>query len=121
MDKKIVSDWIEGYIKAWNSNDPVDIGRLFAEQAAYYTGPFQEPWQGREGIISGWLERRDEPGTFSYRYEVLAASDSVGVVRGWTKYFDPEKEYSNIWVIRFDDQGRCTEFTEWWMRRKQST
>jgi hypothetical protein len=40
-------------------------------------------------------------------------------VRGWTKYFEPEREYSNIWVIRFDDEGRCTEFTEWWMRRKQ--
>jgi hypothetical protein len=25
--------------------------------------------------------------------------------------------YSNLWVIRFDADGRCREFTEWYMRR----
>ena len=118
MDQTMVKAWVEGYLQAWNSNDVEDIGRLFSEDAAYYTSPFQEPWRGREAIIQGWLGRKDEPGTFRFRYQVLATGDDLGVVRGWTQYLNPEREYSNIWVIRFDEQGRSTEFTEWWMKRK---
>jgi uncharacterized protein (TIGR02246 family) len=118
MDVQTVERWMEGYIRAWNSNDPGEIGDLFADDAAYYTGPFDEPWIGREVILQEWLNRKDEPGTFGFRYEVLAVSDHLGVVRGWTKYYKPDREYSNIWVIRFDGQGRCEEFTEWWVKRR---
>jgi hypothetical protein len=118
IDKQVVRNWVEGYIRAWRSNDPAEIGALFSDQAAYYTGPFDQPWQGRDGIIEGWLKRKDEPGTYGFRYEVLSADESVGIVRGWTEYFDPKRGYSNIWVIRFDDQNRCNEFTEWWVLRK---
>jgi hypothetical protein len=119
MDKNLVETWVEGYLRAWSSNDPEEIGGLFSEGAAYYTGPFDEPWQGREAIVSGWLERKDEPGSFDFRYKVLCAEENQGIVRGWTRYSNPDREYSNIWLIQLDDQGRCTEFTEWWVKRKQ--
>lgn len=117
MERQAFEAWLEGYLKAWNSNDHEDIGRLFAEEALYYTGPFDEPWRGRDGIVAGWLGRKDEPGSFSFRYEILATDVGVGVARGWTTYREPPREYSNIWVVRFDEQGRCTEFTEWWVER----
>jgi uncharacterized protein (TIGR02246 family) len=110
---------MEEYLKAWNSNDPKDIGQLFSDDAAYLTGPFDEPWTGREEIIRSWLERKDEPGSFRFRYQILAASDDTAVVRGWTEYFEPDREYSNIWVIKLNDQKQCTEFTEWWIRRRK--
>jgi hypothetical protein len=119
MDKNHVETWLAGYQRAWNSNDPQEIGALFSAGAAYYTGPFDQPWVGREAIVSGWLERKDEPGSFNFRYQILCAGEDQGVVRGWTQYFNPDREYSNIWVIQFDEQGLCKEFTEWWMRRKQ--
>ena len=118
IDQKGVEAWVEAYIYAWKRNDPHIIGQLFAEDGVYYTGPFDEPWSGREAIVAGWLNRRDEPGTFNFRYQVLAVTDDLGVVRGWAEYIEPKREYSNLWVIRFDSQGRCTEFTEWWMERK---
>lgn len=117
MNIMTVENWVEGYLRAWNSNDPEEIGELFSEDAAYFTGPFVDPWKGRDAIVQEWLGRKDEPGTFRFRYEILAASDRTGVVRGWTRYLDPVREYSNIWVIKFDGQGRCEEFTEWWMQR----
>ena len=55
----------------------------------------------------------------NFRYKILAVNDDLGVVRGWTIYKDdPPREYSNIWLIRLDDAGRCTEFTEWWVERR---
>jgi uncharacterized protein (TIGR02246 family) len=117
MDNKIVEHWIDGYLQAWNSNDPGEIGQLFSEDAAYYTGPFDNPWIGRDAIIQGWLSIKDDPGTFSFGYEILATANRLAMVRGWTKYINPDREYSNIWLIKFDDQGRCEEFTEWWMQK----
>jgi hypothetical protein len=118
IEKSTIENWIEKYLTACNSNDPQDIGQMFADDAAYYTGPFDEPWNGQEGIIQGWLERKDEPGSFHFRYQILATSEDTAVVRGWTEYFEPDREYSNIWVIKLNDRRQCTEFTEWWMQRK---
>ena len=118
MDAAAVSAWVEGYVRAWNSNDPDDIGRLFTDDAAYYTDPFDAKWQGRDMIVREWLNRKDEPGDTSFRHEVVAVQDDLGIVRGWTHYFTaPPGDYSNLWVIRFAPDGRCREFTEWWMQR----
>jgi hypothetical protein len=47
---------------------------------------------------------------------VLGFGDGVGFVRGWTTYLThPPSEFSNLWVIRLDRDGRAREFTEWWM------
>ena len=38
-------------------------------------------------------------------------------MQGETVYRNPPRTYTNLWVIRLDAEGRCTEFTEWWMQR----
>jgi hypothetical protein len=116
METKDVQAWMEGYIKAWNSNDPKEIGRLFASDGRYYTAPFREPWVGRDGIVSGWLEIKDEPDDFDFRYEIMGLSGSKGFVRGWTTYHKPPEKYSNLWTIQLNDRGECEEFIEWWMK-----
>ena len=81
--------------------------------------PDTEPWRDRDGIVAGWLERKDEPGTWVFRYQVLAETADLAFVRGWTHYVEPPTDFSNLWVIRFDAAGRCVEFTEWWMEHGQ--
>jgi hypothetical protein len=118
-DRDAISSWVEGYIRAWNSNDPADIGRLFAENALYYTSPFEEPWRGRDNILAGWLERKDEPGTWEFDYDILAVENDIGVIRGLTHYKEaPPRTYSNIWVTQLNETGECVEFTEFWMKKK---
>lgn len=116
MTKEKVSQWMEGYIQAWNSNDPVDIGILFSDNAHYYTAPYRQPWSGRDAIIAGWLGRKDEPDDFEFRYEIVGVSQDIGFIRGWTRYIKQEADFSNLWVVRLDDEGRCEEFIEWWMQ-----
>ena len=118
MDEPGVASWVERYLHAWETNDPAAIGELFAARALYYPRPDGEPWRGRAGIIANWLERKDEPGTWAFRYHVLALAGDLAFVRGWTHYDDPP-DFSNLRVIRYDDDGRCVEFTEWWMEREQ--
>jgi uncharacterized protein (TIGR02246 family) len=114
MDQAAVDRWVQGYVRAWETNAPEDIGELFTEDATYYTAPFREPWRGRDGIVAGWLDRKDEQGDWSFRHEVVAVSGDVAFVRGWTEY-RTDSDYSNLWVIRLTGDDRCSEFTEWWM------
>jgi hypothetical protein len=108
--------WVERYVQAWGSNDPDDIRALFTADARYYTAPEQEPWVGAEGIARGWLDRKDEPGKWGFRYEVLGVDGDLAFVRGWTTYPDDDPPlYTNLWVIRLSDDGRASEFIEWWM------
>ena len=114
--------WVDGYVRAWNSNDPDEIAALFTEDASYFTEPHATPWVGREEIVREWLGRKDEPSDHTFRYEPLAVDGDLGFVRGWTTYADdPPKEYGNLWVIRLAPDGRASEFTEWWVRVRAKT
>lgn len=111
-----VTNWIDEYVRAWNSNDPAGIGALFASDASYRTEPFSTPWRGRETIVANWLDRKDEPGQTRFTWHPLAVTPDVAIIQGETVYQQPPQTYSNLWVIRLNADGRCTEFTEWWMR-----
>ena len=117
MDASAFVAWVDRYVQAWESNDPVDIRGLFTSNATYSTSPFAAPWRGHDEIERGWAGRQDAPGSTSFRYEILATAGEVGIVRGWTQYRSPPREYSNIWLVRLDPQGRCQEFIEWWMEK----
>jgi ketosteroid isomerase-like protein len=114
-----VQAWIDGYVQAWNSNDPADIRALFTQDAAYYTEPYGPPWEGRDEIVRQWLDRKDEPGQAQFSWHPLAVTSEVAVIQGEVAYPSEGHTYSNLWVIRLDTEGRCTEFTEWWMRHPQ--
>ena len=121
MNPHQLDAWVAGYVRAWETNDPADIGRLFAEDSVYFTAPYRKPLRGRERIVADWIERQDEPGTWTFTYEIHAVCDDLGFVQGRTEYAgtadDPATTFSNLWEIRLDADGRCTSFTEWWMEQ----
>ena len=117
MDEKIVRRWVDGYVKAWNSNTSEDITALFTEDARYYTELHASPWEGHETIVRNWLEAKDEPGETTFEYRVIAMDLETAIVKGVTTYKNPPKRYSNLWEIRFADDGRAREYVEWWMEQ----
>ena len=112
-DEARVRAWIDGYLRAWNSNDPDDIGALFTADASYSTEPYREPRRGREAIVRGWLENRDEPGETTFTWQPVSITDEIAVITGTTTY--PDRVFSNLWLIRLAPDGACREFSEWWM------
>jgi SnoaL-like domain len=116
VDPEALRTWVEAYRRAWLSNQPAEIEALFSEDAVYLGEPYATPLVGRAAIVEDWLARRDEPGETEFSFELLPAGDELGLVKGRTLYLtEPRREYHNLWVIRLDESGRCTEFTEWWM------
>ena len=109
-----VEDWVRRYVGAWESNEPADIAGLFTDDARYFTAPDREPWRGRDGIVAGWLGRKDVQGEWTFSWDILAVDGNIACVRGRTSYAKLP-DYSNLWVVRLEDDGRASEFTEWWM------
>jgi nuclear transport factor 2 (NTF2) superfamily protein len=124
LTKETVIAWLRSYAQAWETYDPDTIAGLFTEDATYSYHPFEEPVRGRLAIVASWLEGKDPPGTYEGQYEPIAIEGDLAAANGWSRYFkDASKaelvrEYDNLFLIRFDGQGRCRSFREWYMGRR---
>ncbi len=120
MMRNDVDGWLERYVAAWKSSDPGEIGDLFSEDARYRYRP-GEPLAGREAIVQGWLGEGDEPGTFDASYSCWALEGDRAVATGTSSYTAPEhRVYDNVFLLVFDADGRCSDFTELYVRRPQA-
>ena len=119
-DRETVADWVGLYLRAWDRNEPEVLRAMFTRDAEYRYKPYEEPRRGHEAIIAAWLDGRDEAGDHRFSWEVVAVDEDVAVVHGRTVYSAGAaagRTYSNLWVVRFADDGRASEFTEWWMEQ----
>jgi ketosteroid isomerase-like protein len=123
MERGDVDRWLQAYIDAWKSYDRERILALFAEDIECRYEPYSEPVRGAAAVAASWVadDRIDEPGTYDAAYEAIAVDGEVAVATGSSTYTHPDGSvravYDNCFVMRFDDEGRCREFTEWYMRR----
>lgn len=126
MNGESLQKWLEEYVEAWRTYEPEKIRNLFSEDALYFYSPFDEETylRGREAIVADWLKQPDAVGSWEAHYAPVAVERNVGVAQGRTRYFKPdgsiEKQFDNIFVLHFDDAGRCTRFTEWYMQPRGS-
>ncbi|QWF22629.1 nuclear transport factor 2 family protein [Nocardioides sp. LMS-CY] len=130
MDHGSAQQWLDRYVAAWLSYDPAEIGALFADDVSHRYHPYDEPIVGRTAVVASWLgadasgvaSTRDEPGTYEATYAPVAVDGNVVVARGSTSYRrhpggPVHQVYDNCFLIRFDDRGRCREFTEFYVLR----
>jgi hypothetical protein len=111
--------WLNAYVDAWRTYDPAAIGALFSEDARYRYHPWDDPLVGRAAIVKGWLENPDEPGTWTADYQPWIVAGTDAVATGVSRYDDKDgrREYHNVFLCRFDAEGRCREFTEVYLKR----
>src|SRR6266516_1155319 len=125
IDRASVTAWLDAYVDAWKTYDPQAIGDLFSENATYAYDPFSEPIHGRAAIVASWLKAPDAPGTYDGHYEPIMIEDDYAVTNGRSLYFEQDgytlrAEWNNIFFLRFDDEGRCTEYRAWYMQRPKN-
>jgi hypothetical protein len=125
MTHEDVQRWLDRYVDAWRVNERQPILALFAEHATYSYGPYREPIRGADAIADEWLANPDAPGSWQADYRPIAVDGDTAVVHGRTRYFDDNRttlrtEFDNLFVIRFDRDGRASEFAEWFVEKPQS-
>lgn len=121
VNRGSLRDWIAGYERAWRTPDGPELDRalaaLFAPQATYSAAPFEPPFQGLQAIARMWVAERkgpDEPFTMVAEVVAADAEHDTGVLRLEVHYGPPrEQEYRDLWIVRFDAEGRCEHFEEW--------
>jgi len=130
MDRDAVQAWLDRYVAAWKSYDPDAITALFSDDVAYRYHPSDEPIVGRDAVVASWLEEsesgnassHDAPGTYDASYAPFAVDGDIVVATGSSSYREtPDgpvvRVYDNCFLMRFDDEGRCREFTEFYVKR----
>jgi ketosteroid isomerase-like protein len=131
MTKEDVDRWLVEYVEAWKTYEPEQIAALFSEDIAYRYHPYDDAIEGRDEVVKAWRAEgdhpeagtRDDPGTWEAAYRAVAVDGDVAVATGISSYRDsPDgpvvRTYDNCFVMQFDSEGRCREFTEWFMKRK---
>jgi ketosteroid isomerase-like protein len=130
VTREEVNLWLGRYVEAWKTYDRDKVEALFAEDITYRYHPYDDPIEGRDALVEPWRDAgesadasgRDEPGTYEAFYRCVAADGDMAVAVGSSSYRDsPDgpvaRVYDNCFVMRFDGEGRCREFTEWFMKR----
>lgn len=132
MHRDAVDRWLRAYVDAWKTYDPERIASLFADNVRYRYHPYDAPIEGRDAVVRSWLgssdlagaSSRDEPGTYDATYRAVAVDDRVAVAVGTTHYSEsadsPKRVFDNCFLIHFDPEGRCTDFTEWYIERPRA-
>jgi hypothetical protein len=136
MDRDTAQAWLDRYVAAWHTYDPAAIGDLFSADVSYRYHPYDEPVVGRDAVVASWLgddedegdsadaSTRDEPGTFDASYTPYAIDGAAVVATGTSSYRDEPggpvtQLFHNCFVMRFDDDGRCREFTEYYTKERR--
>ena len=130
MDRGDVDRWLAGYVEAWRTYDREQIAALFSADAQYRYHPYDEWVRGRDAIVRSWLgedtaegaSTPDPPGTWEADYRAFAVDGDRAVVVGSTAYAaEPggpvDRVYDNCFILDFDADGRCRQFTEWYVQR----
>ncbi|HEX2127887.1 MAG TPA: nuclear transport factor 2 family protein [Solirubrobacterales bacterium] len=125
MERADVARWLGDYVAAWKSYDPEAIGGLFAEDCVYRYRPQGDELRGRDAIVRSWREDEpDEQGTYDAAYEPYVVEGELAVAVGSSTYTNSDGSiraiYDNCFLLRFDADGLCAEFTEFFMERKDA-
>lgn len=105
--------WIAAYERAWRSAGTDSLAEIFSEDASYRMSPYEEPVRGLEAIGALWERERTGPDEeFELTHEIVAVDDDAAVARIAVTYATGA-EYRDLWIVRFDEDGRCREFEEW--------
>ena len=124
MTKNDIQSWLDRYILAWRANQATAIEELFTEDATYRFHPYDDSdgmVVGRDAIVTAWLEKPDDPDAWEAAYEAWSVDGDRAVGVGTTRYLAmaerPERTYYNCFLMKFADDGRCSEFTEYYVRK----
>lgn len=122
MDRSDVQQWLDRYVEAWRANAREPIEALFTDDVVYRFAPYGDKnvRRGRSGVVDEWLTNVDAPDSWEAHYEPYAVDGDRAVAVGVSRYFATpdaeERVYHNVFLMRFAADGRCSEFTELYMK-----
>ncbi|MFI0451358.1 nuclear transport factor 2 family protein [Actinomadura sp. 6N118] len=114
MERDAVERWVAGYERAWRTPGTEPLAELFTPEVSYLPSPWARPIVGLSRLGPWWSAERDGPDEpFTMTSEVVAVDGDTAVVRIEVAYQNDLSRWRDLWILRFDADGRCAEFEEW--------
>jgi hypothetical protein len=116
--------WLDAYGRAWERQDIDAFVACFADKAVYQWGPWSEPLRGHDEIRAATEQAVSRQEDVHFGHECLAITpDGRGIARWWVSMEVPAEgtieEDEGIFLVTLGDDGRCTDFREWWNSRSR--
>ncbi len=113
VERQAVVEWIAAYQHAWRTAGTATLADVFAADVTYRPSPWAEPRVGLDELRRFWeSERESAHESFRLTSDLVAIDGAIAVVRIEVHYGDGER-WRDLWIVSFDDDGRCRAFEEW--------
>ena len=111
-----VRSWLDGYRRAWEERDPDAAAALFTEDASYREQPYQEAFQGRDGVREYWAGVTATQDEVRFRSGTPVVQGDRAAVEWWVTMLNGgvEVTLAGEFLLRFADDGLCRELREYW-------
>jgi hypothetical protein len=111
-----IDEWTETYRTCWETADATGVTALFTEDATYRDDIFGEPHVGHAGIEAYWRGVTEHQENVSVRMGTPIVGPERTVVEWWTTMTAGGAEITlpGCLLLRFDEDGLCTELEEYW-------
>ena len=114
IDRESFGAWLVAYERLWRTPGTDYLAELFADDATYSMGPYEERVAGLDAIAQLWDAERPDGEQFTVAVEIVAVDGDIGVAQAEVLYSAPrEQEFRDVWIVRFGDDGRAVSFDEW--------
>jgi hypothetical protein len=114
ITRSAFAEWLVAYERLWRTAGTDSLGELFAADATYSMGPYEPTARGLDAIAAVWDEERPEGERFTMAASIVAVDGDAGVASIEVHYSAPiVREYRDVWIVRFGDDGRAVSFAEW--------
>jgi limonene-1,2-epoxide hydrolase len=122
MNRASLQSWLEAYRRAWEERDAEAAVELYSEDATYQETPFVPPMRGRNALLEYWKNVARTQDEIGVSCEVIAICEGLCFAR-WHATFTrlPTRtrlELDGIFLLTFDQLGKCTALREWWHRKQ---
>jgi hypothetical protein len=122
LDTDALRRWLDAYGRAWETGDADLAVSLYSSDIEYYETPYDEPKRGTEGVRRYCDEAASAQRDVRFWHRPYAVLGDTAIA-GWGASFirvpsGVSVELDGIFVLKFDEHGRCRELREWWHRRE---
>lgn len=113
--------WLDRYGAAWEARDGEAAAELFTAGAVYHWGPF-DVLHGVAAVTRRWAAATADQRDISFEHAPLGLAGGLAYAH-WRCRFRRRStglrcELDGVFVLRFDEDGRCSELREWWLQRE---
>jgi hypothetical protein len=117
MTKERFKDWLEKLINIWKTKSPNRVLDLVAEKFQWHETSFDKLITTKRDLLQEWQTVLDQD-DIAVTYEILSVENNIGIAH-WSATFIrlPSKEKAEldgIYKVSLDENGKCTEFHQWY-------